>query len=358
MPPVARRLSAILVAVVVGSGLGMAQPWLATEAHVLNWSACLCDPGGDDQSLLITTFLAWFQALAVVGGALVGLLLFPPAVRRPAANRPVLALAAAAGALAGVPVATAVAPSATTATPVGLPQPDAVRAAAVTGIVLGAAAAWAALRAAPAAASAVLTAGWGWFLAGHSGTHHDGDSTAALGVLDGHSRLPGVAGLFFHLVPVESMALGCGALAWWAARRGASRPAAALGALLGPALVLAAYIGAGLPEQNLQGFEQAAGLFLLSTLACAAGAALGAVRGARPQWILDGLVIALAPAGIVVAGLAGLAPRIYGPAPLRGDLPGALVLMSLVLLPCLLWIAECWAGPAGERQAQPVSLET
>ncbi|MGC5017098.1 hypothetical protein [Micromonospora sp. DT47] len=319
--------------------LAVGQPWLASRTRVLDWHACFCDPGGDQSSLFITTFITWFQTMAVLGGALVGRLAVPRSSGRGrAATTMALSLAAALGALAGIPAAVREAAVGQRPPYIGLTVAS-VREAAIVGLVLGALAAFGTLWSARAAVGATL--GWAWlWLVGLASTSHSGGYTAALGMLYGYEGRKGTDALLADIVPLAVMAAITAGTAWWGTRRGRPRYAGMYAAMLGPSLVLVAYLSSGFPADNTGGLQNAFALVLITMMAAAGGAAAGAWRGPCRHRLLDPLIIILAIAGILSAAGVGVAPVVFGPAPFSNPLTGTLVVAALLTLPFLPGVAD------------------
>ncbi|SIM88032.1 hypothetical protein SAMN04489832_2709 [Micromonospora cremea] len=341
MPPMSRvaRLSIGPMLAVGGSALlAVGQPWLGSRTRVLDWHACFCDPGGDQSSWFITTFITWFQTMAVLVGAMVGRLAVPRLTGPGRAVTTVaLTLAAAVGALVGIPVAVR-------EVAIGRPPPytsltvASVREAAIVGLALGTVAAFGALWSARAAVGATLSWAWLW-LVGLASTSHSGGYTAALGMLYGYSGRSAVARLA-DIIPLAIMAAITAGTAWWGTRRGGPRFAGMYAAILGPSLVLAAYLRSGFPNDNAGGIENAFALMLITMMAAAGGAAAGAWRGPCRHQLLDPLIIILAIAGILSAAGVGVAPVDHGPAPFSNPVTGTLVVAALLTLPFLPGVAD------------------
>ncbi|MFU8872301.1 hypothetical protein [Micromonospora sp. SL4-19] len=347
MPRVARLSIGPMLAAGCSALLAVGQPWLGSRTRVLDWHACFCDPGGDQSSLFITTFITWFQIMAVLVGAMVGRLAVPrsPGPGR-AATTVALTLAAAVGALVGIPVAVR-------EVAIGRPPPytgltvASVREAAVVGLALGTVATFGALWSARAAVGATLSWAWLW-LVGLASTSHSGGYTAALGMLYGYSGQGSVA-LLADIVPLAVMAAITAGTAWWGTRRGGPRFAGMYAAMLGPSLVLAAYLSSGFPNDNTGGIQNAFALMLITMMAAAGGAAAGSWRGPCRHRFLDPLIIILAIAGILSAAGVGVAPVEFGPAPFSNPVTGTLVVAALLTLPFLPGVVDSAAASRREQ---------
>ncbi|HEX5993852.1 MAG TPA: hypothetical protein VFY84_01785 [Jiangellales bacterium] len=349
MSRVARLSVGLMLAVGCSALLAVGQPWLGSRTRVLDWHACFCDPGGDQSSLFITTFITWFQIMAVLVGAMVGQLTGPPSTGRGrAAIAVALTLAAALGTLAGIPAAVR-------EVAIGQPPPytsltvASVREAAIVGLVLGTVAAFGALWSVRAAVGATL--GWAWlWLVGLASTSHSGGYTAALGMLYGYGGKRSVAFLA-DIVPLAVMAAITAGTAWWGTRRGGPRFAGMYAAMLGPSLVLAAYLRSGFPHDNAGGIENGFALMLMTMMAGAGGAAAGAWRGPCRHRLLDPLIAILAIAGILSAAGLGVAPFASGPAPFSNPVTGTLVVAALLTLPFLPAVVDSATGSRREQVA-------
>ncbi|MEU7907442.1 hypothetical protein [Actinoplanes sp. NPDC049118] len=347
MSRLARLSVGPMLAIGCSALLAVGQPWLASRTRVLDWHACFCDPGGDQSSLFIITFITWFQTMAVLVGAMVGRLAVPPSTGPGrAATTVALTVAAAVGALAGIPAAVR-------EVAIGQPPPyigltlASVREAAIVGLVLGTVAAFGALWSVRAAVGAAL--GWAWlWLVGLVSTSRSGGYTAALGMLYGYSGGKGADALLADIIPLAVMAAISGGTAWWGTRRGGPRFAGMYAAMLGPSLVLAAYLRSGFPHENTGGLENAFALMVMTMMAAAGGAAAGAWRGPRRHRLLDPLIIVLAIAGILSAAAVGVASVVYGPGHFSKSVAVTLVVAALLTLPFLPGIAD--SATAGRRE--------
>jgi hypothetical protein len=350
------RLSVGLVLAISSSALlAVGQPVLGSRTRVLDWNACFCDAGGDQSNLFITIFITWFQAMSVVGGAMIGRLVVRQSSRQSWAATAALSVSATMGALAGIPAA--VREAAAVTRPFGYAPPSAtsVREAAITGVVLGTLAAFGAAWSARASVGAALSWAWLW-LVGLASTRNNGGYTAALGMLYGYSG-SSAATRVADIVPLAIMSAIVAGTAWWGTRRGRPRYAGMYAAMLGPALVLAAYLSEGFPTENMGGLENAFALILLATMAAAGAAAAGAWRGPYRHRRLDPLIIVLAVAGILSAALTGIAPVVYGPAPFANPLTKTLFLAALVALPFLPAAADSVTGiPRGEQRSPLMAM--
>jgi hypothetical protein len=330
-------LRALLLAAGSGAAVAVGQVWLAGRAGVLDWHACFCDAGGDESFRFIAVFLAWFQAMAVVAGAVLGWLTLRRS-RPPLATLTALSAAAAAGAFAGLPVAAAAHATAT------FTDSALVVGSAVTGVGLGAVAAAVAVRFPRAAASAGLCWAWLWAV-GLASMLDDGGYTPALGTFYGgsgrfygHAAHSGAVALAVAETfgPKAGLALIVAGVAWWGARRADRRSGGMFAALLGPALMFAAYLSIRPGSENARPWDVAYSTMVLTVMAAVVGAVVGAWRHTRRLRTSDLL--------IVVAALGGAANEVFADLfPVSGhyrDPGAALSMTALLVLPALMLAAD------------------
>jgi hypothetical protein len=333
-------LRALLLSVGSGAAVAVGQVWLAGRAGVLDWRACFCDAGGDESYRFIAVFLAWFQAMAVVAGAVLGWL----TVRRSGTSLALLVAlvaTAAAGSFAAVPVVTAAHATATFA------DSALVLGAAVAGVALGMVGALLAVKFPRAAASAGLCWLWLWAV-GLMATRDDGGYTPALGTFYGgsgrfygHAAHSGTVALATAetFAPAAGLALIVAGVAWWGTGGMYRRSGAMLAALLGPALMFVAYLIVRPGNENAGPWDVAGSTTVLAVMAAAVGSVVGAWRDTRRRRIPDVLV--------VLAALGGAANEVFADLfPVSGHYrgPGAgLSLSTLLLLPALVFAADAAA---------------
>jgi hypothetical protein len=330
-------LRALLLAAGSGAAVAVGQVWLAGRVGVLDWHACFCDAGGDESFRFIAVFLAWFQAMAVVAGAVLGWLTLRRS-RPPLTTLTALSVAAAAGAFAAVPVAAAAHATAT------FTDSALVVGSAVVGVGLGAVGAVVAVRFPRAAASAGLCWAWLWVV-GLASTVDDGGYTPALGTFYGasgrfygHAAHSGTVALAVAETfgPKVGLALIAAGVAWWGTRHADRRSARVFAALFGPGLMLAVYLSVGAGNENARPWDVAYSTLVLTVMAAVVGAVVGARRHTRRLRIPDLL--------IVVAALGGAANEVFAdlfPVSSHYRDPGAaLSITALLVLPALVLAAD------------------
>jgi hypothetical protein len=278
----------VVVAVLVAAGIDLAQVHLARRFHVLNLAAYFGGTGVGDWNFQVTLAI-WFAVAAALAGALAGRL----AAGRDLSRRSGLAVAAcAAGAtLVSAPIVLRAAARAVGLGPAGLVPY--VRPAIVAGVVIGAVAAAIVVLSAGTALPRGLTCwvGWIWVAGGLSAWWWYGDAYYGTDVYPlGSIRYPrytfGVPSTkndWHFAIDATAVVLICGALAWWAVRRGDRWPV--LGAVSGPLLVIVVYL-ASRPGQTeeYQGVSDAVRWVVLALFgALAAGTATWLTRRVRSR---------------------------------------------------------------------------
>lgn len=257
----------MMVAALVAAGLDLAQIGVARRYYVLNLSAYYGGTSTSDWDFQLT-LITWFGVAAAICGALAGRLV-AGTPRRWYLSLP-LAVAAAAGTLAGTPV---LLPAASAATGVDEPVTGG-RGAIVTAAVLGAVAAGIALAAGrPAWRALICWLGWVWCATALSAWWRFDNAIYGTDVYPlGSLRYPSYTRPDWHLaVDAAAVTLLCGLLAWRSARRGERWAVAA--AVSGPVLIITVYL-LGKPSQN-QDYpapDHIVGWFLLLLVGCLAAA--------------------------------------------------------------------------------------